>query len=463
MIAMQAKFFHIFLCTSIFYKTLIICDKEPLTPEHLENYRNRTENIQKQNYSLISLYRRKHQQKKDSVNYKFLDNKKFYFEHQFSAQKDVFHQDNKPQSKNLSYSIQNSFKNKISPQNFENDNKIPINGNNKKMKYHKKKIKDSRITNIKLYCPDCREIHCDDIAQVCEYGWTRDLCGCCWVCAKGPGSKCGGVYGYLGRCGNGLVCVPSNHDGGGVFVGGVSEHEGHVGGIELNKFKNSYNNYPSLKRNERNENEKPKKRNFEVRNSKSYWNKKVLDKNKRENAQKNNDLELVIDTRNMNTKIRETTHRMKNFSKINKLRRKKKKLINKNKKKKKKFGHNKNKNILYESGKTFKKLYRKKKNSLKDVATTRPESNNEIIETNSLNPEVREKTERIDSFKHSYTSTENLLSNKEKFGEKDDMKKFQQKNETIINRKNKDEMKNLKKKKWFNYRRQTEGRCFHGD
>ena len=68
----------------------------------------------------------------------------------------------------------------------------------------KNKLKTKRS---RLKCPECNKIHCDQKAIKCNNGWTTDLCGCCSVCARGAGEKCGGVLGYLGVCGQGLVCV----------------------------------------------------------------------------------------------------------------------------------------------------------------------------------------------------------------------------------------------------------------
>ncbi|GAA6096682.1 cysteine-rich motor neuron 1 protein-like isoform X1 [Tachysurus ichikawai] len=33
------------------------------------------------------------------------------------------------------------------------------------------------------------------------------MCGCCYVCAKQLGESCGGLYGLIGTCDQGLRCV----------------------------------------------------------------------------------------------------------------------------------------------------------------------------------------------------------------------------------------------------------------
>ncbi|XP_041351860.1 cysteine-rich motor neuron 1 protein-like [Gigantopelta aegis] len=43
----------------------------------------------------------------------------------------------------------------------------------------------------------------------CRRGSTIDLCGCCSVCAKEVNQSCGGKYGLLGKCGEGLQCFIS--------------------------------------------------------------------------------------------------------------------------------------------------------------------------------------------------------------------------------------------------------------
>ncbi|XP_028515661.1 four-domain proteases inhibitor [Exaiptasia diaphana] len=42
-------------------------------------------------------------------------------------------------------------------------------------------------------------------------GTVKDECGCCDVCAKQVGQKCGGLYDLAGRCDKGLSCVVRKH------------------------------------------------------------------------------------------------------------------------------------------------------------------------------------------------------------------------------------------------------------
>ncbi|CAG0885442.1 unnamed protein product [Cyprideis torosa] len=56
-----------------------------------------------------------------------------------------------------------------------------------------------------LSCPFCNKAECKNIG-LCPAGVTMDVCGCCPVCSKGPGEKCGGPWGILGKCGTGLTC-----------------------------------------------------------------------------------------------------------------------------------------------------------------------------------------------------------------------------------------------------------------
>ena len=41
-------------------------------------------------------------------------------------------------------------------------------------------------------------------------GTTTDACGCCTVCAKVEGEKCGGPWNIAGVCDKGLICVPQS-------------------------------------------------------------------------------------------------------------------------------------------------------------------------------------------------------------------------------------------------------------
>ncbi|XP_070762787.1 cysteine-rich motor neuron 1 protein [Enoplosus armatus] len=61
-----------------------------------------------------------------------------------------------------------------------------------------------------LHCPPCEQIHCSSrraLKLQCKGGVTTGVCGCCPVCAKAEGEACGGMWDYLGKCDEGLVCV----------------------------------------------------------------------------------------------------------------------------------------------------------------------------------------------------------------------------------------------------------------
>ncbi|XP_045612997.1 single insulin-like growth factor-binding domain protein-2 [Procambarus clarkii] len=59
-----------------------------------------------------------------------------------------------------------------------------------------------------LSCTPCREVTCEmpTIINQCSWGLVLDMCGCCFVCGKGPGETCGGQWAWHGRCGRGLDC-----------------------------------------------------------------------------------------------------------------------------------------------------------------------------------------------------------------------------------------------------------------
>ena len=40
----------------------------------------------------------------------------------------------------------------------------------------------------------------------CKGGTVKDICGCCTVCAKVEGERCGGEWETEGRCDSGLEC-----------------------------------------------------------------------------------------------------------------------------------------------------------------------------------------------------------------------------------------------------------------
>ncbi|KAL7646170.1 UNVERIFIED_CONTAM: hypothetical protein RMT77_003071 [Armadillidium vulgare] len=58
---------------------------------------------------------------------------------------------------------------------------------------------------LSLSCLPCSEVECEP-AGSCPYGIGTDICGCCDTCLKGPGAPCGGVWNYLGDCGDDLEC-----------------------------------------------------------------------------------------------------------------------------------------------------------------------------------------------------------------------------------------------------------------
>lgn len=61
-----------------------------------------------------------------------------------------------------------------------------------------------------LHCPPCERVHCTPrraLRLQCKGGLTTGICGCCPACARTAGESCGGTWGYLGKCDEGLVCV----------------------------------------------------------------------------------------------------------------------------------------------------------------------------------------------------------------------------------------------------------------
>nr|API81349.1 venom toxin [Hemiscorpius lepturus] len=59
-----------------------------------------------------------------------------------------------------------------------------------------------------LSCPCWRDRSiCRPAPTDCKLGLTKDACGCCDICFKIEGEKCGGPWGTSGRCGEGLECV----------------------------------------------------------------------------------------------------------------------------------------------------------------------------------------------------------------------------------------------------------------
>ena len=41
-------------------------------------------------------------------------------------------------------------------------------------------------------------------------GLVKDICNCCYACAKQEGESCGGVWGMKGKCDKGLWCFIKN-------------------------------------------------------------------------------------------------------------------------------------------------------------------------------------------------------------------------------------------------------------
>ncbi|XP_068596050.1 IGFBP domain-containing protein [Brachionichthys hirsutus] len=61
-----------------------------------------------------------------------------------------------------------------------------------------------------LHCPPCEQVHCSARRALmlrCRGGVTTGVCGCCPACARVEGESCGGAWGYLGKCAEGLLCV----------------------------------------------------------------------------------------------------------------------------------------------------------------------------------------------------------------------------------------------------------------
>ncbi|XP_042200905.1 insulin-like growth factor-binding protein 7 [Callorhinchus milii] len=56
-------------------------------------------------------------------------------------------------------------------------------------------------------CPPCQPGQCPPLPpEGCPRGRLSDRCGCCSVCAAGPGEPCGGREGKYGRCARGYEC-----------------------------------------------------------------------------------------------------------------------------------------------------------------------------------------------------------------------------------------------------------------
>ncbi|XP_020611103.1 papilin-like isoform X3 [Orbicella faveolata] len=59
---------------------------------------------------------------------------------------------------------------------------------------------------ISLSCIPCSWVRCSTPVN-CKGGLVKSICGCCNVCAKVEGERCGGQWQTLGRCDSGLKCV----------------------------------------------------------------------------------------------------------------------------------------------------------------------------------------------------------------------------------------------------------------
>lgn len=57
-----------------------------------------------------------------------------------------------------------------------------------------------------LSCIPCSWVRCTAPVN-CKGGLVKSICGCCSICAKVEGERCGGQWQTLGRCDSGLKCV----------------------------------------------------------------------------------------------------------------------------------------------------------------------------------------------------------------------------------------------------------------
>ena len=67
------------------------------------------------------------------------------------------------------------------------------------------------VAIVAMKCPSCEKIHCNPRKAsklTCKGGATTGVCGCCPVCARVEGERCGGYFNYLGKCDKGLYCEP---------------------------------------------------------------------------------------------------------------------------------------------------------------------------------------------------------------------------------------------------------------
>ena len=59
---------------------------------------------------------------------------------------------------------------------------------------------------ISLKCIPCSQARCSTPVN-CKGGLVKSICGCCNVCAKVEGERCGGPWQTQGQCDSGLKCV----------------------------------------------------------------------------------------------------------------------------------------------------------------------------------------------------------------------------------------------------------------
>lgn len=78
----------------------------------------------------------------------------------------------------------------------------------KKEEKNPKRARPSDMAVRALSCVPCAQTTCEKRSMVkyCSFGFVLDMCGCCFVCGKGPGAACGGQWAWHGRCGRGLEC-----------------------------------------------------------------------------------------------------------------------------------------------------------------------------------------------------------------------------------------------------------------
>ena len=61
-----------------------------------------------------------------------------------------------------------------------------------------------------LRCLPCNRSRCVPLNELnCKGGLVKDVCGCCVICAKLNGEKCGGPWHEYGTCDYGLTCYKS--------------------------------------------------------------------------------------------------------------------------------------------------------------------------------------------------------------------------------------------------------------